>query len=314
MPMHPDIPKYGSKIDVVWPAITRDVDRFEVALRLLQDNFEPLGNCFVIVPSEQRSDFARFEPHVTLLDELDVVPELRTYRLVGGWQKQQLIKLAMAERVRSEFYLTMDCDVLCVKPVHFADLIINGKSRYSYTTEGEYGNWGQDAYRVLHLEPVDPYFYEVTPTLLSRDIVLQLVRHIEQYPYSTSNWARSQRLRCLVDRVGGKYKQYRRWLLYLLNSLPWTEYTLYFTFARHSGLLAEKHIVRAGPLYSYENSLWTLDQLTGWKPEAIFGEPESYFLVVQSNSQIPWLQIAEILTGKGLLNLTALEDVRKNSG
>ena len=34
-----------------------------------------------------------------------------------GWLTQQIVKLAMAERVESDFYLTLDADVICTRTV-----------------------------------------------------------------------------------------------------------------------------------------------------------------------------------------------------
>ncbi|MEO1230548.1 MAG: DUF6492 family protein [Myxococcota bacterium] len=55
------------------------------------------------------------------LPEPELAPELETSR-ARGWFKQQLVKLAIHERIESAFYLTFDADVVATRPVAPKDL------------------------------------------------------------------------------------------------------------------------------------------------------------------------------------------------
>src|SRR5690606_42105927 len=62
-----------------------------------------------------------------LLSEDALVPELREHR-ARGWYRQQLIKLAIAERVASDYYLTFDADVVATRPITIERLLPGGRA------------------------------------------------------------------------------------------------------------------------------------------------------------------------------------------
>lgn len=79
------------------------------------------------------------------------------------------------------------------------------------------------------------------------------------------------------------------WKSYLLRNLPWTEYTLYYTFLEATGLFDRYHVLVEDRLYAAENSVWykDRDRFLEWNPEKCFvGERNFFFCIVQSNTQI----------------------------
>ena len=65
---------------------------------------------------------------VRVVADGDVAPETaqrekRGLNHVSGYTKQQIVKLAAAQLVTTEWYLTLDADVLCIRPTKMRDLL-----------------------------------------------------------------------------------------------------------------------------------------------------------------------------------------------
>jgi hypothetical protein len=154
------------RIDAVLPLTAADADRAQILFRSLDRFFEPLRTCFVVVPDRELSAVrARIPTECTeLVPESDVIPEIRWFwtmarmraklRLVGppihGWFVQQLVKLAVGERVETPFYVTLDADVLCVRETRYDDLVRDGRALVQ-TSPPNHPEWNDDAERVLGL-------------------------------------------------------------------------------------------------------------------------------------------------------------------
>src|SRR5882724_7298495 len=105
-------------MDAVLPLVGSDLDRSDILFRSLRSRASGLGTLWVVVPDEQRKSI---ENHLRVrpppfeawcvIGETKVVPELAMVR-PRGWYRQQLIKLAIAEHVESETYMTLDADVI----------------------------------------------------------------------------------------------------------------------------------------------------------------------------------------------------------
>jgi len=51
---------------------------------------------------------------------------------VGGWFTQQLVKLAAAAHLASEFYITLDADVILTRPTRYENLVESGRAATLY--------------------------------------------------------------------------------------------------------------------------------------------------------------------------------------
>jgi hypothetical protein len=283
------------RLDAVLPLAASDADRAQILFRSLERFFEPLRTCFVVVPDRElatvrgRIPRGRYE----LVPESDVIPEIRWFwamarmraklRLVGppihGWFVQQLVKLAVAERVETPFYVTLDADVLCVRETRYDDLVRGGRGLVQ-TSPPNHPEWNDDAERVLGL-PRSGRQYGVTPALLHRDAVGALERHLER------------RVRRRVQQISGRMPHrvprdiLASWRSYLLRSLPWTEYAVYHTFLEQTGLFDRYHVL-AGEDAIYGHSIWMESQFDEWDPARTFdGDGGFCFTVVQSATRIP---------------------------
>jgi hypothetical protein len=213
-----------------------------------------------------------------------------------GWYRQQLIKLAIHEHVQTEFYMTVDSDVIFTKPFSPDSLFKDGRGLLNT----QYANDFKQLYRediaakevkirrarykdagmVLKCSRPDQYldrWYGETPVLLSSKIVHGLTRHIE------NTWDQP-------------------WRQVLLQMLPWTEYALYFQYAEFAGLLEKYHY--AGDMNSVlnlENSLWRPAddyrypcQLADWDTSKAFdSKTGGVAIVVQSYLGYPVDEVAD---------------------
>ena len=256
------------RLDAVLPLRTADGARAQILFRSLDTFFEPLGRCFVVAPDDE-VEAVRVHvpagPYVVLRDS-DVISEIRRFRtaarvraklrLAGpplhGWYVQQLVKLAIAERIATPFYLTLDADVICGRPTRYEDLVVEGRALVQLSPPN-HPEWNDDAERVLGLRRSGRQ-YGVTPAVLSVDAVHALAAHL-----------------------GGA-----AWRRLLLRSLPWTEYALYHTFLERTGLQDTYHVL-AGHDVVYSNSVWMESEFDDWDPAAT----RSPFSVVQSATRIP---------------------------
>jgi hypothetical protein len=256
------------RLDAVLPLRAADCERAQILFRSLESLFEPLGTCWVVAPDGEVDAVRAHVPaesYVVLRDS-DVIPEIYRFRiaarvrarlrLVGpllhGWYVQQLVKLAIANRVATPFYLTLDADVICVRPTRYEDLVVGGRALVQ-TSPPNHPEWNDDAERVLGL-PRSGRQYGVTPAVLSVDAVHTLAAHL-----------------------GGA-----GWRRFLLERLPWTEYALYHTFLEQTGLHDTYHVL-AGHDVVYSNSVWMESEFDAWDPAAT----RSPFCVVQSATRIP---------------------------
>lgn len=285
----------AGRLDAVLPLTETDVERAQILFRSLDAFFEPLATCHVVVPDDE---VALVRPRLpgdryVVVPESDVVPEIGWFRstarsrgrlrIVGppmhGWFVQQLVKLALAERVRTPFYLTLDADVVCVRPTRYSDLVPDGRALVQ-TTPPNHPEWNDDAERVLGL-PRSGRQHAVTPALLSREAVSALARHlgdrVDPRMRELALWLPRGRARQIVAS----------WRSYLLRNLPWTEYAVYGTFLEATGLFDRYHVL-GGENAIYGNAVWMESQFDEWDAAATFNGSEGFcFSVVQSATRIP---------------------------
>jgi hypothetical protein len=251
------------KVDGVLPLRAADCERAQILFRSLEALFEPLGTCYVVAPDRDVAAVRERVPQANcvVLADREVIPELRFLR-VHGWFAQQLVKLAIADRIRTRFYLTLDADVICVRPTRYGDLVVDDGRALVQTTPPHHPEWNDDAERVLALPRLGRQ-YGVTPAVLSSEAVAMLARHLER-------------------RVRPRLRRFVSWRSFLLRNLPWTEYALYHTFVERTGAFETYH-VHGGADAIYSNCVWMEDEFADWDPAAA----SAPFSVVQSATRIP---------------------------
>ena len=291
----------GLKLDAVLPLTNKDYARFEILRKSLERFFPDIGTCWVIV-SDREYDSVSVgirDDRYRVIAESTIIPELRFYDLVrvvfgrrhrplSGWVTQQLRKLAIAQYVKSPFYLTIDADVICTRVVRYSDLIRDGRALAEKRRLNLHQSWYERAGRVLGVPSVSGWYHNLAPALLSREAVMMLQEHLAGRVSHT--------LRVLSGLLAWQptlKNTLVSWRSHLLRNLPWTEYALYYTFLEATGLFDRYHTVDAGCALE-GNSVWTRERFASWLPEASFcGERSFFFTVIQSSLEIPANEVWE---------------------
>lgn len=301
-----------SGIDGVVPLLAADSERFVILLRSLDANFPSLRKLWVVVPDSEIDDVRRrlsrtaiSQQRLRLLPENRVVPELPWFPWVKRWRRQQLIKLAMADHVETDFYVTFDADVICVAPVERSDLVRGGRAVYSSMASPIHEDWYARSAAMLGLPLRRPLrSHGVTPAVLSRDAVRELAAYLDGKVARrdlSAGW-RGWQQRLLTGAFRHKARL-APWRLYLAASRGWTEYASYFSFLEAAGRLDAYH-VEGGCLYSRGDSIWRRDapRFDAWDPGPLFqrkGPP--FFVIVQSKAGIEpprvWEKVEPYLRG-----------------
>jgi hypothetical protein len=265
------------RIEAVLPVVEPDLPRMRTLVRSLDRFFPELDTCWVLTPRDSVDAVRAVAAgsRYRVLPEDEVVPELARAKsfdriaalvgdrgLVSGWYRQQLIKLAAAELVGTDFYLTLDSDVICTRPTTVADLVRDGRGVCEGRQDGKHDEWYAWAERVLGVESRRTQ-HGVTPAVLAKAGVGALAEH-------------------LAERAGAD----RTWRGYLMRNTPWTEYALYTTYLEHAGIY-DRHHLRLGEGALYGNCVWSPEQYEGWEPSGEF-----HFTVVQSTAGVEPEEIA----------------------
>jgi Family of unknown function (DUF6492) len=196
---------------------------------------------------------------------------------VRPWQRQQVIKLNAPAMTDADFVLTLDPDVLALKPITRELLVPGGRGLLEPEARSVHARWWRDSADLLDVEPeLQRRGVSVTPAVLSTAILSELQRRLEA--------------------VGG-----RPWMDVLLTSYcDWTEYTLYLLAAERAGLLEGHHLWADEPaapahLHAHPSlSIWGGGGGSGADLERLFNADDpGLFAVVQSSSGLTATQVSD---------------------
>ena len=167
------------QLDAVLPLKFNDYKRFRILDASLKKFIYDIRKLFIIVPDKEVEFFQSKvkDNGYKIIPETAVVPEFKLFKNYPGWNKQQLIKLAAASIVKTDFYLTLDADIICVRPTGFSDLVRDGRAicfKHSLERSAEmFQQWYRDAERVLKIGHAK-YFHDVTPAVLSKKAMIPI--------------------------------------------------------------------------------------------------------------------------------------------
>jgi len=267
-----------------------DLARADILFRSLTRFAEPemFEEILVVVPPD---DVAAVERHgswsdrfpITVVSETELIPELRQYPSVGGWTKQQIVKLAASRIVRTDFYLTFDADVVCTHPIDYATLVPGGRALLQLVTKESHPHWWMSSARMLGVDPrLEEPGIAVTPVLLATPVCRGLLERLGTGA-GTGTW---------VDVLVRPHRRiaWQRLVPGFRQKFRWSEYSLYYLFLTEQGLF-DLHHVRAGSERTPHTlvsrfSLWKDTPLESWTPDRCFSnEDEALFCVVQSSNR-----------------------------
>jgi glycosyltransferase involved in cell wall biosynthesis len=220
-----------------------------------------------------------------VLDELAVCPDLPKATL-RGWHKQQIIKMAAAEWLGAPFWLTLDADVLCARPLGVDDLLPGGRALLSaeeLAVVPIFESWSWAVREVLGMvAPPATFAMGVTPLLYAAPIMRAVYHTIE------AAHGRPWKDVLLDPKVmGGLGRRYKA---------GWTENQTYYAVAVRSGLLRLCHAISGidAPQRLHAHGVWRTEEWPEWDAARAFDASQpGLFAVCNSYTGIPPQFVAE---------------------
>jgi hypothetical protein len=209
---------------------------------------------------------------ISFKDEEDLIPGIGATRATP-WLRQQAIKLAFWRHSPSEYFLTLDPDIFCIRPFSSSDLIINGRALTKWESKELHPDWWSGSASVLGSAVGSSAIgLGITPQMLS-GIVCQYLEYF----------------------LSSRLKTTKPWLVLLNENQNWTEYSLYTLYCEMNGLLPEYHLPPMSLSLS-DHNVRLLSEFKNWSPSSPTNYERSYFVVCQSYLGIPLAEIKKKLS------------------
>lgn len=219
-----------------------------------------------------------------VVDEETIHPGL-TQAPVPGWNKQQIIKMAAPEWLGAGFWMTLDADVICAKPVGVDDLLPGGRALlWVDELKGVpiFTRWAWAAREVLGMvAPPQTLVMGVTPLIYAAPIMRAMYQAIEtlhRRPWKEVLLDPAVLEGCRV-RYGGS----------------WAEHHLYYAAGVRSGLLRTCHAFCGidVPQRLHGHGVWRNEDWPDWDPAPAFDTARpGFFSVCNSYTGMPASAVA----------------------
>lgn len=270
------------KVTLVLPLMIDDAHRALLLVGTLQAHSSPthqsIQELLVVVPDTQAFALAVLEashtcPPTSVINESSLFNGIvkqtwHTYAL------QMAVKLLVAQRVTTNYYVTVDADILLVGTFDAALFFPGGRGTFVEEHRGVHPHWWRGSAAILGLTD-DDYpnaAFGVTPAVLSTIgsvITTSLIRDV----FEDDDWQ-------------------QRWLGSWSNGTWWSEYTLYRLALDIRGLFDNIHV--ASESETFCNPVWYHGDLP-WDAVGAFRNKKCVFSLVQSTTQLaPSLVAASI--------------------
>jgi hypothetical protein len=243
-----------------------------------------LDELLVIVPADEADLIGRHlagwrQLPLQMIVEDEHFPAFRRFSRpwqIRPWQRQQVIKLNAPALTKARFVLTLDPDVLALKPITRDLLVPGGRGLLEPEARSVHRQWWRDSADLLDVEPgLERRGMTVTPAVLSTAVLNEVQRRLEA--------------------VGG-----RPWMDILLTSYcEWTEYSLYLLAAERASMVVRDHLWAddpAAPAHLHADPALSIWGAAGASPADVarlFGADDpGLFAVVQSSSGLSARDVA----------------------
>jgi len=223
---------------------------------------------------------------IEVLTDDEVCPAIRHFTFMPGMWRQMVLKLAASQFIGSEFFLVLDADVICRRPLSPGDLLPGGRALMQLEPKTEHIAWWTAAGEALDVEvDLSSTGMSVTPAILSTQACRTLIKHFRQ-DRSEHGWVHQLFKHSVRSAGSGSWKG----LMTTGKTFPcWTEYTLYYLWCEKQNILNDYHdLSRAehNPLHS-SCSVWQESDFSEQNIRAIFDSDDTAaFAVVQSSSAL----------------------------
>lgn len=197
---------------------------------------------------------------------------------IRPWQRQQIIKLNAPALTSSPFVLTLDPDVVAVKPITRELLLPLGRALLEPEARSVHRRWWRDSADLLDVDPsLERRGMNVSPALLSTAVLNEVQRRLEA--------------------TGG-----RPWMEVLLTSYcDWTEYTLYLLAAEQADAVNRYHLWADDPQAPAHLqtdpgvSIWDAANASRASVERLFAsDAPGLFAVIQSSTGLRASEVAVV--------------------
>lgn len=221
----------------------------------------------VVVPSSQHFALSLLEALdtcfiTTVIDESSLLNGM----LRASWDKyalQMAIKLLVAQRIMTNYYITLDADVVVVGPLNVKQLLPKGKAMFVAESQSVHPHWwfGSAITLGLELDSFSHSTFGVTPALLST-FGAQVATASLQDRFQETDWQDV-------------------WLESWNGGTLWSEYSLYRLALDVRGLFTKVHALSTSGVLCH--AVWYEHELP-WDPDPAFQDPSCVFSLVQSTT------------------------------
>lgn len=265
---------------------------------------DDLGQFFLVCPEADITALTTLLRSLTdderyqVVSEQHFCPEVALFQdkktgAIQGWYAQQLIKLAAAQHMRSDYYITFDSDIICTKPSSYAELIPRGRALLNIETPDDYTRLYKPAAAAKAVKNRNRRFKGCRKLLGGR----RPRAYAKRYYGETPVILHSQSVRALCHHIGTLAK--KPWQAALASNLHWTEYSLYFQYLEmHNAIDAIYERSHCNAVLNWESSIWHITKryrlprdYRNW-PWLDAHHNHGYFTAVQSRlNPAEWLPI-----------------------
>lgn len=229
---------------------------------IAQFDQDDLASFFIVSPTDDLDRLSAIIKSITSDRRYEVVSEVDVCRnldkfinaksgRISGWQLQQIIKLAISEYISSSHYLTLDSDILCLRPISYDRLIADDRA-------------------ITNCETPTDYLKIYTNPFASREIQIKLYRYAQsgrllgcpclhgnqcRFHGETPVVLRTDVVRNLRAHLTTRFE--RNWSEVLAQKKGWTEYGLYYHFLEMIGKINSYCSYRGcNTILDLERSVW----------------------------------------------------------
>jgi Family of unknown function (DUF6492) len=186
-----------------------------------------------------------------ILSEDEVLLDAKAVVNIPGWFKQQIIKLAVSRLVECDYYVTLDSDIVCVKPTAYRDLIVDGRALTNVETPSDYERIYTDQFALKETQRKVARYRAAAKVIGYRRPAFLEYRFFGETPVILHTAS----VIALTEYLGDRY--HRPWIQTLAASRTWTEYGLYFQFLEMTQRLDSICVLGdCNCALDLENSVW----------------------------------------------------------